>query len=105
MRRIGVAFLLGCLLFLHGCGVDLPVEERATLKINRTEVHMRIGERAYLFATLIDADVEPYLEWRTSDEEIVEVYDGILLAVGVGTAYVSVHSRENTASCKVVVEK
>jgi uncharacterized protein YjdB len=103
-KKVAVLLAISGLLF-GGCGVDMPVEERSTLTLNKTELSLQVGERGYLSAVLENTSVEPYFVWRSSDEKVVEVDDGILFAVGEGIAYVSVQSRENTASCKVVVKK
>ncbi len=98
-----VACLLGVCLVTAGCGGQQPVEERSRLTISEHYLELRVGEEKSLYAILEDSPVTPRFFWRSSNEEVALVFDGVVKGVGEGVAHVSVQTKESTATCKVVV--
>lgn len=77
------------------------------IRLNKTEMTLRCGETQMLFATLEPQNVSPKgLIWRSSDEKIVKVADGRVMAVAEGTARIYVYeesTRSVYAFCEVSV--
>ena len=88
--------------FLSSCA-GAHVEERASLWISETKITLSVGEEFLLTARLEGTEREPVYSWRTSDGAIARVAGGLVIGVSVGEACISVQTRENTATCKVVV--
>lgn len=70
-----------------------------TPKLNRTELTMDIDELEFLELSGCSHDVV----WSTSDDEVCEVYDGEVIAVGEGTATIRAKVHGVTFKCKVTV--
>lgn len=103
-KMLCVIFSFFFLTSLCGCGGERQVEERSDLILNQTYVELRVGETAALFATLKGSSAQPELVWRTTRKDVATVESGVVIAVGEGECCVSVQSKENTATCKVVVK-
>lgn len=103
-KMLCVIFSFFFLTSLCGCGGERQVEERSDLILNQTYVELCVGETAALFATLKGSSAQPELIWRTTQKSVATVEGGVVIAVGEGECCVSVQSKENTATCKVVVK-
>lgn len=79
----------------------LPPVQPERLTLNRTTAELTVGQQLTLLA-----ETEPesgcYLCWRSSDERTVTVDNGTVLAVGAGTAVVTVYTGNGlSAACTV----
>lgn len=63
-----------------------------------------IGGTATLTATPTPADTTDSISWSTSDASVATVADGVVTAVGLGTATITVTCGSQTATCAVTVD-
>lgn len=84
----------------------MKIVEVDKLMLQPTFKMMKIGEIIYLEAKFTPSDVyDKSLEWRSSDENIVVVKDGMVTAVGIGHAFVTaIASNRKTATCEFLVD-
>lgn len=96
---IGVA-LAALIALLHG---DPKVK---TLTLDKTNVSLGIDETDRLTATVKPDDAKPILIWESSDENIVKVNDGVVMACSAGNAVIKVYVEDRKdlfASCEYTV--
>jgi hypothetical protein len=81
-----------------------PAVESVTL--NKTAVTLQPGKTETLEATIAPegAVVAGEIEWKSSDEAVATVEDGVITAVANGDATITVTVDGQTATCKVTVE-
>lgn len=72
--------------------------DKGTLTIAR-------GETATLTATVEPADTTDKVVWSSKDDNIATVKDGVVTAVGQGETTITATCGNQTASCKVIVNK
>lgn len=72
--------------------------DKGTLTIAR-------GETATLTATVEPADTTDKVVWSSADKTIATVKDGVVTAVGQGETTITATCGNQTASCKVIVNK
>ena len=79
--------------------------EAEGISLNKTKIELKVGEQETLLATIHpEMAVNKDLIWETSDENIVSVIDGKVLAKKVGEATVTVKTTNNKkATCQVSV--
>ena len=82
----------------HGSG-DVVSDE---ISLSRNDVSLIYGDSAVLIAYYNGADGN-VLVWKTSDESVATVTDGVVTAVGVGNAVVTATYGSASASCAVTV--
>lgn len=81
--------------------VSVPV---TGLAIDKTELSMVKGEVSSLTATVSPADAEAAVSWTSSDNAVAAVDgNGIITAVGSGTAVITASAGGMTAECTVTV--
>lgn len=68
-----------------------------------TTLVMAIGEQSTLTATLTPADATDVVEWTTSAENVATVENGLVTAVGKGTATITATAGKFSATCEVTV--
>lgn len=67
------------------------------ITLDQTEVSLKIGETATLTATVAPDDAtDKTVTWTTSDEAVATVADGVVTAVGIGTADITATSVADT---------
>lgn len=82
---------------------DMPVDEKEqTLSLNKSECVLIVGEETELIAQY-SLQENATLAWSTTDEGVVTVKDGKLLAMNAGEATVTATYGESSQSCKVTV--
>lgn len=83
----------------------IPAKIHATeITLNQTEITLAAGTTYTLVAALNPADAEDILTWSSSNEDVATVNDGVVTAVKVGTAYITVTTDLWVdAFCKVTV--
>lgn len=86
---------------------DTPVVVTPTVKLSTEELTLNVGEKQTLTATADPKDAT--IAWKSSNEEVVTVKNGEVVAVGEGKADVTVTATKGdktaTAVCKVTVKK
>lgn len=73
--------------------------------LDKETLHLYQNGSAQLVATMTPANTTDTISWSSSDEAVASVKDGLVSAVGEGTATITVTtSSGKTASCTVTVE-
>ncbi len=87
--------------------VNEPVIKVESVSLSETSIKLGVGEEATLVATILPADAtDKNVIWSSSDESIVTVDEGIVTAVDIGKATITVStiSGNKTAECDIAVE-
>ena len=110
-RFAGILYdqVVGLYIVPAGAQVGTPTDTATGIALNRTEVTMLKGGKEILVAdvypwTLTDKTVT----WTSSDPSVVTVDNGLVTAVGVGTATITVTTNAApglSATCEILVEK
>lgn len=82
-----------------------PVQK---LELDKAEITLNKGENAELKATIYPSNASNQnVTWRSSDDTVATVSEGVITAVGKGTAYISAVSEDGgkTAVCMVTVRQ
>ena len=75
-----------------------------SVTLNKTSLSLIEGEKATLTATVKPSDAtDPTVTWKSSNEKVMTVYDGIVTAVKAGTATVTATAGDQSATCEVQV--
>ena len=84
--------------------VTVPVEE---VKLDLTTLAMEIGQEVILGATVLPEDAtDPSLSWKSSKPSVASVSeDGLVKALAVGSAVVTVSAGGKEATCQVTVHE
>jgi uncharacterized protein YjdB len=91
------------------CGPDISPEEPTEIavekvELNRTSTTIAVGLTETLEATVLPAEVaDTSLTWKSSNETIATVAEGVVTAVAVGEATITVTAGDKTADCVVTV--
>ena len=86
--------------------VDNGIVELESISLKTTNLTMKQGERAVIYATYNPSNVtDKVLYWSSSNTKVATVSEGVVTAVGNGTATITAKSRDGgkTATCKVTV--
>lgn len=75
------------------------------IKLDRDTLTIARGETATLTATVEPADTTDKVVWSSKDDNIATVKDGVVTAVGQGETTITATCGNQTASCKVIVNK
>ncbi len=87
--------------FTHGDVLTIPL---LSVTLNKTETTLAIGATETLIATLNPSNTTEKIKWVSSDESVVKVVNGTLIAVGRGNAIVTVETEDYIfAYCTVKV--
>ena len=85
-----------------GCSSDDEPVQITSLKLNRTELTLSMGESFHLEATTRPSDAGVPIKWTTSNDEVATVDDeGVVTAVGYGAAVITARYRSYSARCSV----
>ena len=83
-----------------------PIISVNSISLNPTDINLSIGENETLTATLspANANTGTDITWSTDDATIATVADGVVTAIGIGTAMITATTANNcTATCQVTV--
>jgi hypothetical protein len=75
--------------------------EVTDISLDQTTLSLKAGETATLKAATTPADAE--VTWKSSNEKIATVKDGVVTAVAAGEATITATAGEKTADCAVTV--
>lgn len=81
----------------------IPVE---SVSLNETSALLKVGDDLQLTATVLPEEAtDKSVTWTSSDEDVAMVDDGYVLAVGAGTATITVTTNDAgmTATCEITV--
>lgn len=67
------------------------------------ELTLQVGEEHTFKVTLVPNDAPAALSWTSSNPEVVSVKDGVVKALGAGTATIEVRSGEIYSVCEITV--
>lgn len=84
----------------------LPNVDVTGVSLNKTSTALTVGETETLTATVAPAEAtDKTVTWTTSDASVATVADGVVTAVGAGTATITVTTTDGskTATCEVTV--
>lgn len=87
-----------------GGGLSLNVEVPATgISLNESEIDLEKGEEQTLTATVEPADSSDSVTWLSSDNSVATVENGVVTAVGAGTATITATAGDYSSECQVNV--
>lgn len=75
------------------------------ITLDRDTLTIASGETATLTATVEPADTTDKVVWSSADKTIATVENGVVTAVGLGETTITATCGNQTASCKVIVNK
>lgn len=76
-----------------------------SISLDQTQVTLKTGESVTLKATVSPANVTyPYVIWETSDPAVAVVAEGVVTAIGVGSANIKASCGGYTSNCIVTVD-
>lgn len=84
---------------------DVPVE---SVSLDETSALLKVGDGLQLTATVLPEEAtDKSVTWTSSDEDVAMVDDGYVLAVGAGTATITVTTNDGgmTATCEITVSE
>ena len=79
---------------------DIPATK---ITLDKTECSLNVGENVTLKETVTPADTTDEVIWESSDEDVATVKDGVVTAVGKGTATITATAGDVSATCEVTV--
>ena len=88
------------------CVVTVPKHEIpvTSVSLDKSEAEIEVGKTLQLTATVLPEDAtDKTLSWSSSDSQIASVENGLITAISVGEATISVKAGEQEASCQVKV--
>lgn len=91
--------------FTAECSVTVLSDEAVSIKLNKIELNMAVGDTETLIASVTPEGTDiAGLEWKSSDSEVAAVdKDGVVKAVYVGEAIITASLGEAVAECSVHV--
>lgn len=102
MKRLLYLITLS-VLFLYGCSEE-DIIHVTDVELNLTSLDLNVGESARLKVTIIpENSVENNALWSVDNADVVSVSGGVVKALAVGTATVTVTVGTESASCVVNV--
>lgn len=90
---------------LAACTKEEMPSENMTVTISDETIELEVGGSQKLTVKIEPTDAaDKTVEWKSSDEKIATVKDGLVTAVAAGEAIVTVTSGGKSDSCKVIVK-
>lgn len=80
-------------------------KENVSITMTEKEISLTVGESQRMGVKILPEDaMDKNIEWKSSDEEIVTVTDGVVTAKKEGEATVTATTNKKSDSCKVTVK-
>ncbi|MCH5239615.1 MAG: Ig-like domain-containing protein [Muribaculaceae bacterium] len=87
------------------CSVTVNPIPSEQLVMNYSALTLKIGAAQQLTASVYPTNTtDQTITWTTSDSSVVSVKEGLVTAVGVGTATITAQNGSQTAACTIIVE-
>jgi len=108
--RKSLAVVLAAFVLLVVC-FSLPASaapDVRTIVLNRDTISLEVGETFTLRVQIAPFSADKSVTWVSSDESVASVQDGVVTALSIGTATVTVTSQQNPSvsqTCRVLVVK
>lgn len=85
--------------------VEVPIVLPQSIELSPSSIKLIPGETAFLSVSIYPEDAEYELSWISSDESVVTVDNGTVMAIAAGSALITVITQNGlSATCEVVVE-
>lgn len=101
------AVLIGCEPVSGGGGSTVPAGPGVeSVTVSQTAITLEVGSTYTLTASVLPAEMDTGVSWKSSDQSVVSVTKGMITAVAKGTADVTAIANADTsktAVCKVTV--
>ncbi len=102
---LALAFAVCSLAVFAACTDKNDSSENVTVTVSSKAIELEIGESQKLTVSVEPADAaDKTVEWKTSDDKIATVDNGLVTAVAEGEATITVTSNGKSDSCKVTVK-
>ena len=86
------------------CAVTVVSTPVTSITLDKTSASLKAGETVTLTATVNPDDAtDKTVTWSTSDASVATIINGVVTAVKVGTATITVKAGDKTATCAVTV--
>lgn len=95
-----IGFLLLGTVGLTAC--DTSAIQSATVRLNKSEIHMAVGDREKISAS-VSKGYDSELRWFSSNESVAYAEDGYVFGTGEGEATITASYGGGYATCKVFV--
>ena len=95
MKEYKFLFCIFAAALLFGCNTP---SQNKDLKLSSSTLQMVVGDME-----ILDVNVSEQVEWKSSNEKVATVTEGIVEAVGVGYANVTAQLNSSVAECMVYV--
>lgn len=104
---LSLPFIFAATLVLPSCERnDEPQPKPAvSITLDKETLSLKTGETGTLTATVEPADATDVVVWKSSDEEVAVVEDGVVGALTAGTATITATAGTKSATCKVIVSR
>lgn len=87
------------------CTKEETPSENMTVTISSEAIELEVGKSQKLTVKIEPTDaMDKNVEWKSSDEKVATVKDGLVTAVAAGEAIITVTSGGKSDSCKVTVK-
>lgn len=86
------------------CAVTVVISA-GVVTLDKNSLKLFVGETEKLVATIIPANTTDSVKWSSSDETVATVKDGLVKAIGAGTATITITVGAKSAECSVTVRK
>lgn len=101
------AVLIGCEPVSGGGGSTVPAGPGVeSVTVSQTAITLEVGSTYTLTASVLPAEMDTGVSWKSSDQFVVSVTKGVIIALKAGTADVTAMANADTsktAVCKVTV--
>ena len=84
--------------------ITITPEVVTSITLDKTELTVNQGETATLVATVLPENAtDKTVTWSSNNESVATVADGIVTAVGAGSAKITAEAGDKTATCDITV--
>ena len=86
------------------CAVTVVISA-GVVTLDKNSLKLLVGETEKLVATITPENTTDPVKWSSSDETVATVKDGLVKAIGAGTATITITVGAKSAECSVTVRK
>ena len=101
--KLNILIVLVVLISFYSCKKD----EVTRVNLNNNKITLKVGEKDTILANLsYNGDINKFpITWSSSSTSIVQVTDGVINAIGEGSATITAQAGGKTATCQITVVK